>query len=106
MPNYFADYDTTVHFISEEELLREHSGLPHGGSVLHSGVTGAGNKEVIEYKLNLVSNPEFTGAILVAVARAAYRMDKNGESGARTMFSIAPQLMSPSSEEELIKRLL
>lgn len=106
MPNYFADYDTTVHFISEEELLREHSGLPHGGSVLHSGVTGAGNKEVIEYKLNLASNPEFTGAILVAVARAAYRMDKNGESGARTMFSIAPQLMSPSSEEELIKRLL
>ena len=106
MPNYFADYDTTVNFISEEELLREHSGLPHGGSVLHSGVTGAGNKEVIEYKLNLASNPEFTGAILVAVARAAYHMDKNGESGARTMFSIAPQLMSPSSEEELIKRLL
>lgn len=106
MPNYFADYDTTVHFISEEELLREHSKLPHGGNVLRSGVTGAGNKEVIEYKLNLDSNPEFTGAILVAVARAAYRMNKNGESGARTMFSIAPELMSPLSEEELIKRLL
>ncbi len=106
MPNYFADYDTTVHFISEEHLLREHSGLPHGGSVLHSGVTGVGNKEVIEYKLNLASNPEFTGAVLVAVARAAYRMNKNGESGARTMFSIAPQLISPLSEEELIKTLL
>lgn len=106
MPNYFADYDTTVHFISEEELLREHSKLPHGGNVLRSGVTGDGNKEVIEYKLNLDSNPEFTGAILVAVARAAYRMNKNGESGARTMFSIAPELMSPLSEEELIKTLL
>lgn len=106
MPNYFADYDTTVHFISEEELLKEHSGLPHGGNVLHSGETGAGNKEVIEYKLNLDSNPEFTGAVLVAVARAAYRMNKNGESGARTMFSIAPELMSPLSEEELIKTLL
>lgn len=106
MPNYFADYDTTVHFISEEELLREHSGLPHGGNVLHSGETGAGNKEVIEYKLNLDSNPEFTGAVLVAVARAAYRMNKNGESGARTMFSIAPQLMSALSEEELIRTLL
>lgn len=106
MPNYFADYDTTVHFISEEELLREHSKLPHGGNVLRSGVTGDGNKEVIEYKLNLDSNPEFTGAVLVAVARAAYRMNKNGESGARIMFSIAPELMSPLSEEELIKTLL
>lgn len=106
MPNYFADYDTTVHFISEEELLKEHSGLPHGGNVLHSGETGTGNKEVIEYKLNLDSNPEFTGAVLVAVARAAYRMNQNGESGARTMFSIAPELMSPLSEEELIKTLL
>lgn len=106
MPNYFADYDTTVYFISEDELLREHSKLPHGGNVLRSGVTGDGNKEVIEYKLNLDSNPEFTGAILVAVARAAYRMNKNGESGARTMFSIAPELMSPLSEEELIKTLL
>lgn len=106
MPNYFADYDTTVHFISEEELLKEHSGLPHGGNVLHSGETGTGNKEVIEYKLNLDSNPEFTGAVLVAVARAAYRMNQNGETGARTMFSIAPELMSPLSEEELIKTLL
>ena len=106
MPNYFADYETTVHFISEEELLREHSTLHHGGNVLRSGVTGAGNKAVIEYKLNLDSNPEFTGAVLVAVARAAYRMNKNGESGARTMFSIAPELMSPLSEEELIKTLL
>ena len=74
--------------------------------MLRSGVTGAGNKAVIEYKLNLDSNPEFTGAVLVAVARAAYRMNKNGESGARTMFSIAPELMSPLSEEELIKTLL
>lgn len=106
MPNYFADYDTTVYFISEDELLREHSKLPHGGNVLRSGVTGDGNKEVIEYKLNLDSNPEFTGAILVAVARAAYRMNKNGESGARTMFSIAPELMSPLSEEDLIKSLM
>ena len=106
MPNYFADYDTTVHFISEEELLKEHSELPHGGNVLRSGETGKGHKQVIEYKLKLDSNPEFTANILVAVARAAYRMNKNGESGARTMFSIAPQLMSPLSEEELIKSLL
>ena len=106
MPNYFADYDTEVNFISEEELLREHAGLPHGGVVIHTAVTGNGNKQSIEYKLKLDSNPEFTGAILVAVARAAYRMNKNGESGARTMFSIAPELMSPLSEEELIKTLL
>ncbi len=106
MPNYFADYDTTVHFISEEELLKEHSELPHGGNVLRSGETGNGHKHVIEYKLKLESNPEFTANILVAAARAAYRMNKNGESGARTMFAIPPQLLSPLSEEELIKTLL
>lgn len=104
MPNYFADYDTTVHFVSEEELLRDHADLPHGGMVLRSGKTGNGNTEVIEYKLKLDSNPEFTGSILVAYARAAYRMNKlNGESGARTVFDVKPALLSVQPYEELLK---
>lgn len=102
MPNYFADYDTTVQFISEEELLRNHAGLPHGGSVIHSAETGNGNKQVIEYKLKLDSNPEFTALILAAYARAAYRINNSGKSGARTVLDIAPALLSPKTREELL----
>lgn len=103
MPNYFAEYDTTVHFISEEELLRDHTGLPHGGSVLHGAVTKNGNKQVVEYSLKLDSNPEFTGSILVAYARAAYRMNQKGESGARTVLDVSPALLSSKTQEELLK---
>lgn len=101
MPNYFADYDTTVHFITEEEMKRDHSGIPHGGSVIYSGQTGEGNNHVVEYSLNLSSNPEFTGAVLVAYARAAYRLNKDGKSGAKTVFDIAPAYLSALSSEEI-----
>ena len=104
MPNYFADYDTTVHFISEEELLRDHADLPHGGMVLRSGETGDGNKAVIEYSLKLDSNPQFTASILVAYARAAYRINKlNGEKGARTVLDVAPKFLSAKTYEDLLK---
>jgi len=103
MPNYFAEYDTTVHFISQEELLKEHVGLPHGGSVLHGAVTKNGNKQVVEYSLKLDSNPEFTGSILIAYARAAYRMNQKGESGARTVLDVSPALLSSKTQEELLK---
>lgn len=108
MPNYFADYDTTVHFISQEELDREHKGIPHGGVVLRSGVTGLNdeNKHVIEYKLTLDSNPEFTSSVLVAYARAAYRMHQEGMSGCKTVFDIAPAYLHTASGEELRKNLL
>lgn len=108
MPNYFADYDTTVHFISEEELMRDHQGIPHGGVVLRSGVTGFDNenKHVIEYKLTLDSNPEFTSSVLVAYARAAYRLSKEGQYGCKTVFDIAPAYLHPASKEELRKNLL
>lgn len=108
MPNYFSDYDTTVHFISEEELKRDHSGMPHGGMVIHSGVTGWNdeNRHVIEYKLTLDSNPEFTASVLVATARAAYKMNKRGLYGCKTMFDIAPVDLSEKSPEELIKEML
>ena len=102
MPNYFADYDTTVHFITEEEMKRDHSGLPHGGSVIYSGETGTeGNKHVIEYSLKLDSNPEFTGAVLTAYARAIVRLNGEGVSGAKTVFDIAPAYLSPVSGDEL-----
>lgn len=101
MPNYFDEYDTTVHFISEEEMKRDHSGLPHGGSVLHSGTTSDGVKHVIEYSLKLDSNPEFTGSVLLACARAAYRMNAEGVSGAKTIFDIAPAYLSVHSGDEL-----
>jgi diaminopimelate dehydrogenase len=101
MPNYFADYDTTVHFITMEEMKRDHSGLPHGGSVIHSGMTSDGVKQVIEYKLTLDSNPEFTGSVLAACARAAYRMSKDGLSGAKTLLDIAPSYLSAKSPEDL-----
>lgn len=108
MPNYFADYDTTVNFISQEELDRDHKGIPHGGVVLRSGVTGFDNenKHVIEYKLTLDSNPEFTSSVLVAYARAAYRLHKEGQSGCKTVFDIAPAYLHTASGEELRKNLL
>ena len=108
MPNYFADYDTTVHFISEEELKRDHAGLPHGGFVIRSGVTGNDkeHKHIIEYKLKLDSNPEFTGSVLAAYARAAYRLYKEGAAGCKTVFDIAPAYLSAKSAEELRGHLL
>lgn len=108
MPNYFADYDTTVHFISEEELMRDHKGIPHGGVVLRSGTTGFDNenKHVIEYKLTLDSNPEFTSSVLIAYARAAYRMHQEGQHGCKTVFDIAPAYLHKASGEELRKNLL
>ena len=108
MPDYFADYDTTVHFISEEELKRDHSGIPHGGFVLRSGHTGwdGQTKHVIEYSLKLESNPEFTSSVIVAYARAAYRLAKEGQTGCRTVFDIAPAYLSALSGEELRKTML
>ena len=108
MPNYFADYDTTVHFISEEELKAEHSGIPHGGFVLRSGVTGMEkeNKHIIEYSLKLDSNPEFTASVIVAYARAAYRMNQEGMTGCKTVFDVPPAYLSPLSGAELRKNLL
>lgn len=108
MPNYFADYDTTVHFITEEELLRDHSGIPHGGFVIRSGNTGwnGENKHIIEYNLKLDSNPEFTASVLVAYARAAYRLNQEGQSGCKTVFDIAPAYLSAQSGEELRAHLL
>lgn len=108
MPNYFADYDTTVHFISEEELRANHSGIPHGGFVIHSGKTGVNseNTHVIEYGLKLDSNPEFTASVLVAYARAAYGMHKDGITGCKTVFDVAPRYLSPMSDEQLRKEML
>lgn len=106
MPNYFSDYDTTVHFIDADTLAREHAGLPHGGFVIRSGQTHGGNKHIIEYSLQLDSNPEFTGSVLVAYARAAYRMAKEGMSGAKTVFDIAPAYLSAQSGEELRAHML
>ncbi len=108
MPNYFADYDTTVHFITAEEMKRDHSGIPHGGFVIRTGKTGF-NKEhnhVIEYSLKLDSNPEFTSSVIVAYARAAYRLACSGDCGCKTVFDIPPALLSIKSAEELRKELL
>lgn len=108
MPNYFFDYDTTVHFITEEELKKNHSGIPHGGFVIRSGNTGWNkeNKHIIEYSLKLDSNPEFTSAVLIAYARAAYRLSKEGNSGCKTVFDIAPAYLSIKTGEELRKEML
>ncbi len=108
MPNYFADYDTTVHFISEEEFKKNHSGIPHGGFVLRSGVTGLNKdeKHIIEYNLKLDSNPGFTSSVLVAYARAAFRMYKEGQTGCKTVFDVPPAYLSPKSAEELRKTML
>lgn len=108
MPNYFADYDTFVNFISEEELIKNHSGIPHGGFVIRSGKTGI-NKEhshIIEYSLKLDSNPEFTASVLVCYARAVVRLNKEGECGCKTVFDIAPKYLSVLSDEEMRKKLL
>lgn len=108
MPNYFADYDTFVNFISQEELNKNHSGIPHGGFVIRSGRTGFDkeNKHIIEYSLKLDSNPEFTASVLVAYARAAYRLAGEGVSGCKTVFDIAPAYLSLKSAEELRKNML
>ena len=108
MPNYFADYNTTVHFITQEELDRDHKGIPHGGFVIRSGKTGWNreNSHIIEYSLKLDSNPEFTSSVIVAVARAAYKMYKDGMTGCKTMFDIAPSYLSPLSPEELRAKML
>ena len=108
MPNYFADYDTTVHFISIEELRRDHSGIPHGGFVIRTGKTGwdGENTHVVEYSLKLDSNPEFTASVLVACARAAHRMNREGASGCKTLFDIPPAYLSPKSGDELRAHLL
>lgn len=108
MPNYFADYDTSVHFVSLETLKNEHGGIPHGGFVLRSGATGerGENKHLIEFSLKLDSNPEFTASVLVAYARAAYRLAQRGESGAFSVFDIAPALLSPKSADELRREIL
>ena len=107
MPNYFDEYNTTVHFTSEEELKRDHSKMPHGGFVIRTGETGEeGNKHVIEYSLKLDSNPEFTASVLIAYARAAYRLNQKGENGARSVFDIAPALLSMKTPEQLRKEIL
>ena len=108
MPNYFADYDTTVHFISEEEMLRDHAGIPHGGFVIRTGKTGWNNENshVIEYSLKLDSNPEFTSSVLAAYARAAYRLSKEGQTGCKTVFDIAPAYLSAEDGVYLRKHML
>ena len=108
MPNYFADYDTTVHFITKEELMRDHAGIPHGGFVIRSGKTGLNleNSHIIEYSLKLDSNPEFTSSVLVAYARAAVRMNREGMSGCKTVLDVAPSYLSPCDGADLRKRLL
>ena len=108
MPNYFADYDTIVHFITAEELRRDHAGIPHGGFVIRTGKTGLNkqNSHVIEYSLKLDSNPEFTASVIVAYARATYRMSKEGMTGCKTVFDVPPAYLSPKSYEDIIAHLL
>ena len=108
MPNYFDEYETTVHFISQEEMKANHAGLPHGGFVIRTGKTGweKENSHVIEYSLKLDSNPEFTSSVIVAYARAVYRLSQEGQTGCKTVFDIAPAYLSPKSPEELRKHML
>ena len=106
MPNYFEPYDTTVHFISEEELQKNHNKMPHGGFVIRSGSSSKENNQVIEYAIKLDSNPEFTASVLVAYARATYRLSKSGDFGAKTAFDVAPGLLSIKSAEALREELL
>ncbi|QTD41485.1 diaminopimelate dehydrogenase [Sporosarcina sp. Te-1] len=106
MPDYFADYDTTVHFITEEELAKNHAAMPHGGFVIRSGKTGEASNQVMEFSLALDSNPEFTSSVLVAYARAAYKMNQAGDTGAKTVYDVAPGLLSPKSPATLRKELL
>lgn len=106
MPNYFSDYDTTVHFVTKEELDRNHSGMPHGGFVLRSGKTSDGVNHIIEYNLKLDSNPEFTSSVLIAYARATYRLNKEASFGCKTVFDIAPAYLSIKTQEELRATML
>lgn len=109
MPDYFADYDTTVHFIDQQTFEREHQKMPHGGFVIRSGISGIDNEQnnqVLEFSLNLGSNPEFTASVLVAYARAAYKMNLAGDTGAKTVLDVAPSLLSPKTPEQLRKELL
>ena len=106
MPDYFADYNTTVHFITEETLRADHAKMPHGGFVIRSGKTGKHTDQVIEYSLKLNSNPEFTSSVLVAYARAAYKLQQQGDAGAKTVYDIAPGLLSPKTPEAIRKELL
>lgn len=106
MPHYFADYDTKVHVISDEEMKRDHGAMPHGGIVIRSGVTGSGASQVTEFNIKLESNPEFTSSVLVAYARAVYKMAKEGQVGAKTVFDVPVGYLSPKSPEELRKHLL
>ncbi len=108
MPNYFADYDTTVHFISKDELIKEHSGIPHGGFVIRTGKTGFDNENnhLVEYSIKLDSNPEFTASVIVAYARAAFKLNKEGQKGCRTIFDIAPSYIINKSNEEIRKNML
>ncbi len=106
MPHYFDEYDTTVHFISAETLAREHAAMPHGGFVIRSGNTTAHNRQVVEYRLQLDSNPEFTSSVLVAYARAVHRMHQSGQYGCKTVFDVAPGLLSPKSPAQLRQELL
>lgn len=106
MPNYFDEYDTTVHFITEEELKRDHADMPHGGFVIHSGKTGEGTNQIVEFSLKLDSNPEFTSSVLVAYARAAYRLHKEGQIGAKTVYDIGPGYIHPSSPADLRRKYL
>lgn len=106
MPNYFEPYDTTVHFITEEELARDHQAMPHGGFVIRSGQTGEGTNQTMEFSLKLDSNPEFTSSVLVAYARAAARLAKEGVVGAQTPFDIAPKYIHPKTNEQLRKQYL
>ena len=106
MPNYFADYETTVHFITEEELRANHTKMPHGGFVIHSGTTGNQHKQLLEFSLKLDSNPEFTASVLVAYARAAYRLNQEGQIGAKTVYDVPPGHLSMKTAEQLRKELL
>ena len=106
MPNYFADYHTEVHFISEDELKKNHSTMPHGGFVIHSGTTGNENKQIIEYSLKLDSNPEFTASVLIALARATYRLHNEGQYGAKTILDVSPAMLSEKTAEELRRDIL
>ena len=108
MPNYFADYNTTVHFISAEELARNHKEIPHGGTVIRNGRTGFDKEHthVVEYRLQLDSNPEFTASVIVAYARAVYRLHSEGVVGCKTVFDVPPAYLSPKTREELVSSLL
>ncbi|NMA04169.1 MAG: diaminopimelate dehydrogenase, partial [Clostridiales bacterium] len=106
MPGYFVGYDTSVFFISEEEMIRNHSKMPHGGVVIQTGVTGEDNRQTIEFKLTLDSNPEFTSSVVVAYARAVFRLSEEGKTGAISVFDVPPAYLSPMSGEELRRKLL